>query len=225
MIVRVLDGLGELPQVDAEHVDAEVLARAEAHLIGLATEHSPTQLRRLAARLFEVIAADAAEEIEAKKLAAMEQRAEHAMGVLIRREAGVIEGLTEIRLLVPDGIADRFSTYLEAFTGEATWCEARHHNQPWSQGGQTDLAGGLAVVPLAIPPQPRRPLSPPEDPQRRHPIRPSNLSHGNTHRQVVAGRSLPFHLRQPRRTNRSRKPNSTRPRINSTRLMPAAIQG
>lgn len=116
VIVKVLDDLEGLPRECAEYVDAETLSRAEAHLIGLAAEHSPTRLRRMAARLFEVIAPEVAEEIEAKKLAAMDQRAEQAMGVLIRRQAGGIEGLTEIRLRVPDGFADRFSTYLEAFT-------------------------------------------------------------------------------------------------------------
>ncbi len=116
VITHVLDDLAKLPEVYADHLDTDVLARAEAHLIGLAAEYSPSRLRRLAGRLFEVICPEAAEEIEAKKLAATEQRAEHAMGVLIRRNAGGIEGLTELKLRVPDAIADRFSTYLEAFT-------------------------------------------------------------------------------------------------------------
>lgn len=116
VIVKVLDDLDELSEVYAEHVDAEVLARAEAHLIGLAADHSPARLRKLAGRLFEVVCPDAAEDIEAKKLAAMERRAEHAMSVLTRRNAGGIQGLTEIRLRVPDGIADRFHTYVAAFT-------------------------------------------------------------------------------------------------------------
>lgn len=116
VIAKVLDDLGELPEVYAEHVDAEVLARAEAHLVGLASEHNPATLRKLAAHLFEAIAPEAAEEIEARKLAAMEQRAEKAMGVVIKRDVAGIEGLTEIRLRVPDAIADRFTTYLQAFT-------------------------------------------------------------------------------------------------------------
>ncbi len=116
VIVKVLDDLEELPEVYADHINPDVLTRAEAHLIQLAAEHSPARLRRLAGRLFEVVCPDAAEEIEAKKLAAMDQRAEHAMGVFIRRNAGGIEGLSEIRLRVPDGIADRFHTHLEAFT-------------------------------------------------------------------------------------------------------------
>ncbi|RYZ16519.1 MAG: DUF222 domain-containing protein, partial [Myxococcaceae bacterium] len=116
VIVKVLDGLSELPEVYAEHLTAELLAKAEAHLIELAREHNPRTLKQLAAHLFEVIAPEAAEEIEAKKLAAMEARAEAAMGVTIRRDAKGIEGLSEIRLLVPDAIADRFTTYLHAFT-------------------------------------------------------------------------------------------------------------
>ena len=116
VITKVLDDLGELPEVYANHVDAAMLAKAETHLIGLATTHNPQTLRRLAAHLFEVIAPEAADEIEARKLAAMEQRAEAAMGITIRRDAQGIEGLTEIRMLLPDAIADRFTTYLHTFT-------------------------------------------------------------------------------------------------------------
>lgn len=116
VIVRVLDDLEALPAQCAEQVDAATLSRSEEYLIGLAGQYSPARLRRLATHLFEVVAPQAADEIEAKRLAAMERRAERAMGVVIRRNAGGVAGLSEIRARVPDPIADRFTTYLGAFT-------------------------------------------------------------------------------------------------------------
>lgn len=116
VIVKVLDDITALPEVYCEHVTAEMMVRAEGHLIELATQDTPKTLRGLAGRLFEAIAPEAAEEIEAKKLALMDRRAEAAMGITIRREAKGIEGLSEIRALVPDAIAARFKTNLEALT-------------------------------------------------------------------------------------------------------------
>lgn len=154
VIAKVLDDLGELPDVYAEHVDAETLARAEEHLIGLAAAHNPKTLRKLAAHLFEVIAPEAAEEIEAKKLAAMEQRAEQAMGITIRRDAKGIEGLSEVRMLVPDGVADRFSTYLHAFTNPRVTSDGEGfavRSQSDTHASTTEADGPQPLVPFAHP--------------------------------------------------------------------------
>ena len=116
VIVRGLEALDELPEVYSHYCTPEVLRRAEDYLIAVAAEASPAALRKACDRLFEKVAPEAAEEIEAKKLAAMERRAVQAMSVTIKRDALGIEGLSEIRLRVPDAIADRFTTYLQAFT-------------------------------------------------------------------------------------------------------------
>lgn len=129
VIVRALDDIRELPEVYAAHLTAEVVRRAEEHLVELARQYPPKILRRLAGRLFEAIAPEAAEEIEAKRLALMEQRAEAAMGITIRSEAKGIEGLSEIKALVPAAVAARFKTNLEAFTNPRVTHDHRTDDQ------------------------------------------------------------------------------------------------
>lgn len=115
VIVKVLDGLRDLPEIYAEHLTPELLIEAEEHLIGLAATHTPNEVKRLADRLFEVIAPEAAQEIEAKKLAMVDRVVEAAQGITVRRDAQGVEGLSEVRMLLADAIADRFTTYLKAF--------------------------------------------------------------------------------------------------------------
>lgn len=116
VIVKVLDNLQDLDEIYADYLTPALLVDAEKHLIDLAARHQPYELKKLAAHLFEVIAPEAAEEIEAKKLAHMDAMAEKAQGITVRRDAHGIEGLSEIRILATDAIADRFTTYLQAFT-------------------------------------------------------------------------------------------------------------
>ncbi|WP_141014800.1 HNH endonuclease signature motif containing protein [Nocardioides sambongensis] len=111
-------GLDALPA----RIDDEARTRAEVHLVGLGTGeredapeggYGPRHLRMLAERVLDVVAPEIAEEEDAKRLAALEAAA-HAKTSLKIRSLG--DGLTRITALVPDPIAARLATYLDAFT-------------------------------------------------------------------------------------------------------------
>ncbi|CAI9410599.1 HNH endonuclease signature motif containing protein [Nocardioides sp. T2.26MG-1] len=107
---RVIAGtLGRLPR----DVPADVMTRAEEVLVGHAHDFSPRQLARLAQRILDVVAPEIAEEVEARRLAALEAEA-HRQTRLGLRRCG--DGTTRITGLVPDAVATRLATYLEAFT-------------------------------------------------------------------------------------------------------------
>ncbi|WP_141013967.1 HNH endonuclease signature motif containing protein [Nocardioides sambongensis] len=114
----ITTGLDALPA----RIDDEARTRAEVHLVGLGTGeredapeggYGPRHLRMLAERVLDVVAPEIAEEEDAKRLAALEAAA-HAKTSLRMRPMG--EGLTRITALVPDPIAARLATYLDAFT-------------------------------------------------------------------------------------------------------------
>src|SRR5699024_8955120 len=67
----IASALDELPT----HVDADVLAKAELHLVALAAEYDPSELAKLGRRILEVIDPERFEEEEARKLADAEQHA------------------------------------------------------------------------------------------------------------------------------------------------------
>ena len=106
----IVHALEDLPETE---VPADILASAEAHLIDQATCFSPKHLAVLGRKILEVVAPETYEDQEAKALEAEEARA-RAGTSLFRKRLG--EGRTRITLNVPDGVADRLGTYLEAFT-------------------------------------------------------------------------------------------------------------
>ena len=106
VITRALD---ELP----ESLGAEVVAEAEAHLVAQATFFTPRELRLLGRRVLEVVAPEVAEQHEADQLAKEEERARRRTSLSSTRLG---DGSTRISIHVPDAVAARLHTYLEAFT-------------------------------------------------------------------------------------------------------------
>ncbi|WP_162598775.1 HNH endonuclease signature motif containing protein [Nocardioides gilvus] len=105
----IVTALEELPT----RVGVEVIAKAEAHLVGLAANHDPTELARLGRRILEVIDPERFEEEEARKLADAEQYAAEKQRLKMR---ALGDGTTRISGIVPDATAARLATYLHAFT-------------------------------------------------------------------------------------------------------------
>jgi hypothetical protein len=107
VIVRALD---ELP---AERLSEEVLDRAEAHLVAEAAHFAPRELRVIGRRILEVVAPEIGEQHEAQQLAKEEDRADRRTSLTSTRLG---DGTTRITLHLPDTVAARLHTYLEAFT-------------------------------------------------------------------------------------------------------------
>jgi hypothetical protein len=106
VIARALDAL---PQ----EVPVDVLARAEQTLVTQAAQFGPRALARLGRRILDAIAPEIAEEAEARRLAALEAAAHRKTRLTLRR---VGDGTTRLSGLIPDAVATRLATYLEAYT-------------------------------------------------------------------------------------------------------------
>jgi hypothetical protein len=106
VIVRALD----LLPVD---VGADVLERAEAHLVDAAAHFGPRELRILGRRVLDVVAPELGEDAERRALEAEERHARRTTN-LVHWSHG--DGTTTLKVRVPDSIADRALTYLHAFT-------------------------------------------------------------------------------------------------------------
>ena len=141
VIVHALD------QLPHDQVPAEVLARAEAHLVAEAAHFGPRELRLLGRRVLEVVAPDIAEQHEAEQLAAEEQRAWRRTSLVSTRLG---DGTTRIVIKVPDGVATRLHTYLEAFTSP------RHQGLGEGDRVPVDVRRGQAFSALLESCDPRR---------------------------------------------------------------------
>ncbi len=115
-IVAALDAL-------PADVDPATLAKAEAHLIGEAAHHTPRQLRILGRKVLEVLAPEAYDDHERRLLEAEEARARRRLYLIFRPRH---DGTTDLRGRLPDQVAERLRTYLEAFTSPRQSC---HHSQ------------------------------------------------------------------------------------------------
>ena len=122
-------------------VDAATVALAEAHLVAYAGEFGPKELGRLGRRILDVVAPEIAEQAEADRLADLEQNAAERTRLTMRRQG---DGTTRITGLVPDAVASRFATYLEAFANPRA-----HRDEPGA-------ASANAADPLTRLPYPRR---------------------------------------------------------------------
>ncbi len=107
VITHVLD---ELP---ADKVSTDDLSRAEGYLVEQAAHFGPRELRMLGRRVLGVVAPGVAEQHEAEQLADEERRAWRSTSLITSRRG---DGTTRITINVPDAIAKRLYTYLEAFT-------------------------------------------------------------------------------------------------------------
>ncbi|WP_122817050.1 HNH endonuclease signature motif containing protein [Nocardioides pantholopis] len=115
VIVAALDDLAAaatLVDVGAEEW-GRVLALAEAHLVEQAAEFGPRELRRLGERILAVVAPELAEQLEEKELEAAERRARRRTSLRIQHLG---DGTALIRARVPESVALRLTTSLEAFT-------------------------------------------------------------------------------------------------------------
>jgi hypothetical protein len=106
VIARALD---DLP----DDLDPTTVESAEKHLVHLAADHRPRELVRLGRHVLEVVAPDVAEAEEGRRLEDEERRARETTSLNTRRLGN---GSTRISIKVPDAVADRLATYLDAFT-------------------------------------------------------------------------------------------------------------
>lgn len=106
VVVAALDAL-------PKEVPGEVLTKAEAHLVDLAAQHTPRELRRLGRRVLEVVAPQAFDD-EERRLLECEEALARRRTFLSMRDNG--DGTTDLKGRVPDSVADRLRTYLEAHT-------------------------------------------------------------------------------------------------------------
>ena len=89
VITHALDAL------PAEKLDAEILARAEAHLVAQAAEFGPRDLRILGRRILDIVAPEIGEQHEAEELAREERAGERKTSLTTKRLG---DGTTRITL-------------------------------------------------------------------------------------------------------------------------------
>ncbi len=106
----IAHAMDELPSAK---LTAEILAAAEAQLVAQAAHFGPRELRVLGRRILDHVAPEIGEQHEAEQLAAEERRAERKTSLVSKRLG---DGTTRITINVPDGVATRLHTYLEAYT-------------------------------------------------------------------------------------------------------------
>ncbi|GAB2976853.1 HNH endonuclease signature motif containing protein [Nocardioides montaniterrae] len=94
-------------------IDQVTRRRAEKHLVELAGQFGPRELRTLGDRILAVVAPEIADEADAKAFEREEQRARVRTSLRFKRLG---DGLTRIVALVPDAVAARLETYLDAFS-------------------------------------------------------------------------------------------------------------
>jgi hypothetical protein len=93
-------------------LDPVLREQAEKHLIGLAVEHGPRELRILGRKVLEVIAPETAEDHEHAKLAGEEKQARKRTWLRFRNTG---DGTTYLNGRLPTPLADRLRAYLDAF--------------------------------------------------------------------------------------------------------------
>jgi hypothetical protein len=131
VIVRCLD---DLPASGEFALDADTLVAAEKHLVDLAHHHTPAELARLGTKILDVVAPEVAEQAEARALADEEKTAREKTNLRFKALGG---GSTRVTATVPDAIARRLSTYLDAFTSPRHTLDGAAANEPGSVLGAT----------------------------------------------------------------------------------------
>ena len=106
VVVQVLD---DLP----DHLDPDLLARAETEMVTLCSQFRPSELGRLGRHLLEVVAPEIAEAEEAKRLENQEQRTRETTSL---RSKLIGDGVARTTIVHPELDRDRLLTYLESFT-------------------------------------------------------------------------------------------------------------
>ncbi|MDX6359266.1 MAG: hypothetical protein QOH37_2320, partial [Nocardioidaceae bacterium] len=106
VLVRALEAL-------PSDLDAELVAKAEAHLVAEAGHFGPRELARLGRRVLEVVAPEVADAAEAAALAEEERRSWAVTRLSFRPRA---DGTTDLHARLPDHVASRLRAYQDAFT-------------------------------------------------------------------------------------------------------------
>ncbi len=104
----IATGLDKLPA----DVPADVKTKAEEHLVAQAADHPPRELRILTRRVLDVVAPDLGEEQERIALEAEEAEALKKTRLFTRSHG---DGTTSVIARVPDPIASRLLTHLQAY--------------------------------------------------------------------------------------------------------------
>ena len=91
----------------------ETVRMAEAHLLADAKRFGPRELRVLGRRILDVVAPELGEDAERTALEQEERRARRSTSLVSHRNG---DGMTTIRIKLPDPAAERLMTYLHAFT-------------------------------------------------------------------------------------------------------------
>ncbi len=94
-------------------IGPDALVRAEETLVEYAADFGPRQLARLGRRILDIVAPDLADVAEARRLAELESDANRRTRLTLRRRG---DGTTLLGGVLPDPVADRLATYLEAYT-------------------------------------------------------------------------------------------------------------
>ena len=116
VIARALDNLGD-------EVEPALMLKAEEHLLELAEDFGPKQLRALGDAILERIAPEQYDDQERKKLLEAERRANAATRMSFRNRG---DGATDINIRLPEAFAARLKQYLHA------WTSPRHDSQAGS---------------------------------------------------------------------------------------------
>jgi hypothetical protein len=132
VIVRALNALGD-------DVDPDLVKQAEAHLVREAEHFGPKALKVLGDKILEVIAPDAYDDQERKKLEEQQRRANAATRLNFRKRG---DGATDIHARVPDATATRLKTFLDAFTNPR---KADPTDPDAGSGAITDPATGQRI--------------------------------------------------------------------------------
>lgn len=113
-VLESLEALpADIPGHDGLEERAALVAKAQAQLLAECGRFTPPQVRVLGRRILEVVAPEAADEVEARLLEAEERRAVAVIALHVRR---VGDGTTWIRVRVPDPSATILTKTLEAYT-------------------------------------------------------------------------------------------------------------
>ena len=104
----IATALDELP----DDLDQAVLGKAELHLVAEAAHFDAAQLRVLGRRILDVVAPEVAEDHERRRLEEEERRAAQSTRLSLHRRG---DGTTDLRGRLPDAVAGRLRTYVEAY--------------------------------------------------------------------------------------------------------------
>ncbi len=97
----------------------EILDQAETHLVEQAASFGPDDLARLGARILQVLAPHVADDAESKKLRDEERHARRVTRLTTQRLG---DGTVLVKARVPQHVATRLTTTLEAFTNPRKQC-------------------------------------------------------------------------------------------------------